>query len=78
MNGINASYLNKNSLYQQVQLYPIVLYLFTTRLGCGWGCHNLYTYIGPRSVTFTRVNETVSISTNKRLQNQYPCTRPIF
>jgi len=45
MNGINASYLNKNSLYQQVKLYPIVLYLFTTRLGCGWGCHNLYTYI---------------------------------
>ena len=27
---------------------------------------------------FTHVNGTVSINTNKRLLNQYPCTRSIF
>jgi len=36
-----------------------------------------FTQVPGRTVTFTRVNGTVSISTNTRLLNQYPCTRSI-
>ena len=72
--------LRHNFKRQTLRIHVLFVCVFVFRVTCFTESnhHADDLLFEPRAVTFTRVNGTVSISTNKRLQNQYPCTRSIF